>query len=216
MDDPVPIPNPGETLLYGEDGDPIVVVLHDWYGRLPGLGPFAEALAARRFRVLVPDLYGGWCTTDDETAADLLAQLDARSALAMIDSAIEDARASAPHAKVGVVGFAAGGNLALRHAQAGGSAAVVGYYASVTPDEHGVIPCPVLIHWAEQDHWDAGAEPEAFMSRLREHGTPIVSYTYRGTRHSFANASIPDRVDGSAAARAYVHTARFLDEHLRG
>lgn len=215
MDDPIPIPNPGETLAYGDPGDDIVVVLHDWYGRLPGLEPFAQAMSSRRLRVLVPDLYDGVCTTDDETAAHLMAELDVATALALVDAAIEDARIDQPNARAGVVGFSMGGRLALLHAQAGGADAVAAYYATLSPDEPGVIPCPVLLHWAERDSWDEGHEPEAFMGRLREHGTPVTSHTYLGTGHSFANASIPDRVDANAAALAFVRTALFMEEHLR-
>jgi carboxymethylenebutenolidase len=216
VDDPIPIPRPGETIAYGDPGDDIVVVLHDWYGRLPGLEPYAQALGSRQFRVLVPDLYDGVCTTDDETAAQLMGRLDVGTALALVDDAIEDARIDEPGARVGVVGFSMGGWLALLHAQAGGSDAVVAYSASLAPAEHGVIPCPVLLHWAERDHWEEGEEPEAFMGRLREHGTPVSSHTYPGTAHSFANASIPDRVDANAAALAFVRTAVFLEEHLQG
>ncbi len=109
-----------------------------------------------------------------------------------------------------------GGRLALQHAQAGGADAVATYYATLGPGEPGIIPCPVLLHWAESDSWDEGQEPEAFMGRLREHGTPVTSHTYLGTRHSFANASLPDRVDANAAALAFVRTALFMQEHLQG
>jgi len=62
----IPIPSPGVPLLFGEPGAPVVVVVHDWYGRLPWLTPYAEALAGRGgFRVIVPDLYDGAATDDD-------------------------------------------------------------------------------------------------------------------------------------------------------
>ncbi|MDP3207626.1 MAG: dienelactone hydrolase family protein [Rhodoglobus sp.] len=213
MTELVPIPSPGVPLFYGEPGDPVVVVVHDWYGRLPGLEPFAEALASRGLRVAVPDLYEGVCTTDAPTAESLMNQLDVATALAEIDDTIAHAQATGDE-RVGLVGFSLGGWLALLHAQAGVADAAVAYYASLSETEHGIIPCPVLLQWAEADEWDAADGPEQFVARLKDHGTPVTEHTYLGTEHSFANASIPHRIDGQAAALAFARTAVFLEKHL--
>jgi carboxymethylenebutenolidase len=210
----IPIPDPGETLWYGERGDDVVIVLHDWYGRMPSLEPFATALASRRFRVAVPDLYDGVCTTDPATAGELMRRVDLETALALVDDAILDARADNPKARVGVVGFSMGGWLALQHAQSGASDAVVAYYASLHPDQHRVIPAPVLLHWAESDEWGEGEDPESFVDRLKEHGTPTSQHTYAGTVHTFANASFREKLDSRAAALAFARTAVFLEGHL--
>ena len=63
----VPIPSPGVPLYYGLPGSPLVVMAHDWYGRLPWLEPYAEALSGQGYRVVVPDFYEGVCTVDDAT-----------------------------------------------------------------------------------------------------------------------------------------------------
>lgn len=213
MTELVPIPSPGIPLYYGEPGNPVVVVLHDWYGRLPGLEPFAQALASRGLRVAVPDLYDGVCTTDTGTAERLMAQLDVATALAIVDDTIVESQETGVE-RVGVVGFSLGGWLALLHAQAGVVDAVVAYYASLRERDHGVIPCPVLLHWAEVDAWDAGEEPESFVERLKDHGTPVSEHHYLATGHSFANASIAEKVDAEAAALAFARTAVFLEQHL--
>lgn len=209
----VPIPSPGEPLFYGSPGSPVVVVLHDTYGRLPWLEPFAEELASRGFRVAVPDLYDGVCTIDDDTAVALMSGLDVGSALSEVDDAIAEAQATGTE-RVGLVGFSLGGWLALLHAQAGAADAVVGYYASLGPRDHGVIPCPVLLHWAETDTWDDGEDPELFVARLKDHGTPVTQHGYLGTGHAFANASVASRVDLQAAALAFARTAVFLESNL--
>src|SRR6188474_2211349 len=92
MTELVPIPSPGVPLFYGDPGDPVVVVLHDMYGRLPGLEPFAMALASKGFRVAVPDLYEGVCTIDPDTASGLMQNLDVATALAEVDDAIAQAQ----------------------------------------------------------------------------------------------------------------------------
>jgi carboxymethylenebutenolidase len=213
MSELVPVPSPGLPLFYGRRGDPVVVVLHDWYGRLPGLEGFAGAIASRGLRVAVPDLYEGVCTTDPDTAQSLMDQLDLGAALATIDDAIVEAQETGVE-RVGLLGFSLGGWLGLLHAQAGAADAVVAYYASLGPKDHGVIPCPVMLHWAETDDWGDGEEPESFVSRLKDHGTPVSEHRYLGTTHTFANASIPAKLDAQAAALAFARTAVFLEQNL--
>ena len=214
MSELVPIPSPGEPLFYGEPGNPVVVVIHDMYGRLPWLEPFATALASRGFRVAVPDLYEGVCTVDTASAQELMGNLDIGTALAEVDDAIAVAQETGVE-RVGLVGFSLGGWLALLHAQAGSADAVVAYYASLAEQDHGVIPAPVLLHWAETDDWDPGEEPSSLVARLKDHGTPVTQHTYLATKHSFANASLPERVNAQAAALAFARTAVFLEGHLK-
>ncbi|HEY8912524.1 dienelactone hydrolase family protein [Lacisediminihabitans sp.] len=213
MTEIVPIPSPGVPFYYGEPGGPLVVLLHDWFGRLPWLENYARGLEHQGFRVVVPDLFDGVATTDEATAEQLLNQLDVATALSTVDDIIQTARAEGSQ-RVGVVGFSAGGWLALLHAQGGSSDAVVAYYATLGPAQHGVLPCPVLLQFAEVDEWDEGEDPESFIDRLKDHGTPVTQFTSLGTVHSFANATIPERVNVAAAALAFARTASFLEDHL--
>ncbi|TXN29225.1 dienelactone hydrolase family protein [Lacisediminihabitans profunda] len=213
MTEIVPIPSPGVPFYYGEPGGPLVVLLHDWYGRLPWLENYARGLEHQGYRVVVPDLFDGVATTDEATAEQLLGQLDVATALSTVDDIIQTARAEGSQ-RVAVVGFSAGGWLALLHAQGGSSDAVVAYYATLGPAQHGVIPCPVLLQFAEVDEWDEGEDPESFIDRLKDHGTPVSQFSYLGTVHSFANATIPEKVNGAAAALAFARTASFLEDHL--
>lgn len=214
MSELVPIPSPGMPVFFGRPGDPVVVVVHDIYGRLPGLISFAEALATRGLRVAVVDLYNGVCTVDTAAAKQLMSTLDIGTALAEIDDAMAAAQDTGDE-KVALVGFSLGGWLSLLHAQAGAADAVVAYYASLAAQDHGVIPAPVLLHWAEDDDWEEGEEPQPFVSRLKDHGTPVTQHSYIGTRHSFANASLPGKVDAQAAALAFARSAVFLESHLK-
>jgi len=210
----IPIPSPGFPLLFGEPGAPVVVVVHDWYGRLPWLTPYAEALAGRGgFRVIVPDLYDGAATDDDRQADILLDQLSGTDARATIIREIEAARAEGSP-RAGIVGFSMGGGLALQVAQAGEVDAAVAYYATLEATQPGIIPCPVMLHFAEQDDWPEGGTPEQFVGRLRENGTPVTQHGYAGTEHGFANGSLPALLDTRAAALAFARTTVFLETHL--
>jgi len=210
----IPIPSPGVPLLFGEPGAPVVVVVHDWYGRLPWLTPYAEALADRGgFRVIVPDLYDGAATDDDRQADILLDQLSGTDARATIIREIEAARAEGSP-RAGIVGFSMGGGLALQVAQTGEVDAAVAYYATLEATQPGIIPCPVMLHFAEQDDWPEGGTPEQFVGRLRENGTPVTQHGYAGTEHGFANGSLPALLDTRAAALAFARTTVFLETHL--
>jgi carboxymethylenebutenolidase len=209
----VPIPSPGLPLYYGLPGSPLVVIAHDWFGRLPWLDPFADALSSQGYRVVVPDFYDGVCTVDAASAAELRDGLDYARALSTIDEAIADAKLEGS-TRVALIGFSMGGQLALLHAQGGEADAVVSYYATLGLEDDSIIPCPVLLHLAENDDWSPGAEPDAFVARLDDHGTPVTVFTYAGTEHSFANASVAATVDTRAAALAFARTASFLSRHL--
>lgn len=213
----VPIPSPGIPLRYGDVGAPIVVILHDMYGRLPWIEPYAEALANRGgMRVLVPDFYDGVATTDSDDARGLMRGLTDEGAAGILDTAIDAERGDGIDAqRVGLIGFSMGGGIALRAAQEGLADAVVAYYATLGADEPGIVPCPVLLHLAEEDSWREGADPETFAARLRDDGTPVTTHTYVGTLHSFANASLRERVDGRAAALAFARTTVFLESRLK-
>ncbi|NEM91805.1 dienelactone hydrolase family protein [Galbitalea soli] len=209
----IPIPSPGQPLSFGRPGDPLVILVHDWYGRLPGLVALGEGLVREGFRVVIPDLYSGVATLDDAEAEGLMTSLSVGVALAELDDVIATARAEGS-SRVGVVGFSMGGWIALLHAQGGSEDAVVAYYSTLAPRDHGVIPSPVLLQFAEFDEWEADETPESFIDRLREHGTPVTEYRYVDTVHSFANADIQGKFAPRSAELAFARTANFLVKHL--
>jgi carboxymethylenebutenolidase len=208
------IPSPGEPLAFGLPGAPGVVLVPDAYGRLPWLEPYARALADQvRLRVLVPDLYQGVATMDPDEAERLLAEFSLESALGEVLAAADVARAESAE-RIGVVGFGTGGRIALLAAQAGAADAVVAYDATLDVDEHTIIPAPVLLQLAEVAEWLPGADPEGFVDRLRDHGTPVARHDYVSARPGFANATAGDAFDANAAALAFARTAVFLEERL--
>ena len=202
-----------ETIYFGEPGASLVVVVHDWFGRLPWLGQVAVSLASEGLQVAVPDFLDGQSTTDPIEARRLIEGIDVGASLAVIDDIIDEARVYGTE-KVGVIGFSTGGWLALVHAQGGEVDAVVAYYASISESHHGIIPCPLLLQYAESDDWEYGGDPASFTQRLDQHGTPTTRYTYLGTQHHFANLSLGGVSDPRAAALALARTSAFLAAHL--
>lgn len=202
-----------ETDYYGSTGAPLVVVLHDWFGRLPWLENVAHELTREGLQVAVPDFFDGRTADDDQGARALVDSIDIAAGLATVDDIIEEARLYGTE-RVGELGFSTGGWLALVHAQGGEVDAVVAYYASVAERHHGVIPCPVLLQYAESDEWEYGGDPQAFADRLDDHGTPTSHFSYIGTEHHFANGSIRATSQPQAAALAMARTTAFFAAHL--
>lgn len=201
-----------ETEYYGPTGAPLVIVLHDWFGRLPWLEKVALQLASEGLQVAVPDFLGGRTTTDPDIARGFMDDVNIADGLGRVDDIIDEARLYGT-TKVGLLGFSTGGWLALVHAQGGEVDAVVAYYASVSEKHHGIIPCPLLLQYAETDHWEYGGDPQAFHDRLEEHGTPTTRFSYLETNHHFANSDVPAR-NPQAAALALARTKAFFAAQL--
>ena len=211
MSELIDIPSPGVPVYVGMSEGPLVILVHDYYGRLPGTLRIAESYAREGFYVAVPDLFNGVATKSPVEAEKLMGALDVGIALAELDDVVQ---ARSRDQKVGTVGFSMGGWLALLHAQGGAVDAAAAYYASLGPDDHGVIPAPVLLNYAESDSWAAGQDPVSFIERLHEHGTPVTDHVYIGTEHSFANSDVSATYNRRAAELANARTVQFLLSHL--
>lgn len=208
------IPSRGAPLRFGDPGAPAAIVVPDADDRLPWLGPYAIALADRAgLRVLVPDLHRGAETAGPVAAERLLDELAPDSALDEVRGAVAEARAEGSE-RIGIVGFGAGGRIALLAAQEGVADAVVAHDATLAEHEHGILPAPVLLQLAEVADWAPGAGPEVFVDRLRDHGTPVIRHDYAGARPGFANATAGEAFDARLAALAFARTVAFLEERL--
>ncbi|MWV51151.1 dienelactone hydrolase [Rathayibacter sp. VKM Ac-2803] len=213
MTELVQIPSPGIALEFGRPGRPVVVVLHDVHGRLPWMEPFAEAVAKHGYHVLVPDLYDGWATLAPEDAEDLAAMAAEDRALASVTEAVRSGAAAGAE-RSAIIGFGFGGRLGLLAAATGLVDAVVAYYATLGREEHALVPCPTLLHYAQHDEWTEGDDPESFVGRLKDAGTPVTAHTYPGAGRHFANGNLVDAVSPASAALAYARTLSFLNPQL--
>lgn len=192
-----------------------VVVVHDWYGRLPHVRAAADELAAAGLAALAVDLYDGHTTTDPGQADALAGQMDRAAAPARLDGAVGTLEARTGGGPVGVLGWSLGGSHAVGLATRGALDAAVLYYATGDDDDAARIHCPVLLHLAETDEFDPPELYEGFVTALRAAGTEVEVHTWPGTEHSFANRDValhaPDQ-----AAEAWSITVRFLRDHLLG
>ena len=192
-----------------------VVLVHDWYGRLPHVRALADELAAAGLAALAVDLYDGRTTTDPGQAETLSGKMDRAAAPARLDQAVTTLKARVGGGPVGVLGWSLGGMYAVGLATRGGVDAAALYYAAGDEDDVARLRCPVLLHLAETDEFDPPEFYEGFISALRAAGTEVEVHTWPGTGHSFANRDValhaPD-----AAAEAWSITVRFLRDRLLG
>src|ERR1700712_1763019 len=93
-------------------GAPGIVVIQEWWGLNDQIRGVADRLATAGYRALVPDLYRGKKTGEEEEANHLMSALD------FGDAASQDVRGAVQYLKqgspqVGCVGFCMGGALTL-------------------------------------------------------------------------------------------------------
>jgi carboxymethylenebutenolidase len=192
-----------------------VVVVHDWYGRLPHVRAACDDLAAAGLLAVAPDLYGGQTASNPEQAEALADGMDRAAARDRVEQAAKTLRARVDGGRVGVLAWSLGGMYALQLATTGTADAAAIYYAALGEDDAAQIHCPVLLHLAETDEFDPPEFYEQFITALRAAGTEVEVHTWRGTEHSFANGDVPLHTPGQAA-EAWAITVGFLRRHLRG
>lgn len=203
-------------------GAPAVVVIQEWWGLNDQIKGVADRLATAGYLALVPDLYRGKLTVEQEEAHHLMTGLDFGDAATQdIRGAVRYLKTRAP--KVGVTGFCMGGALTLLtlanvpEADAG----VVWY--GCPPLEYidaSKIKVPVQGHFATQDEFFPIATIDGLQEKLRGAGVAIEFYRYLA-HHAFANETAvgagriaATQYDPAWAQQAWDRTLRFFGRHL--
>ncbi|MFC5430661.1 dienelactone hydrolase family protein [Paraburkholderia denitrificans] len=179
------------------EGAPAIVVIQEWWGLNDQIRGVANRLAQAGYLVLVPDLYRGKATVEEEEANHLMNGLD------FADAASQDIRGAVDFLKtltdrVGVTGFCMGGALTLLAAtQIPGLSAVVVWYGCPPLDyiDATKITAPVLGHWATQDMFFEADMIDALETKLRDAKVDVEFHRYLA-HHAFANetAAGPGRI----------------------
>jgi carboxymethylenebutenolidase len=202
---------------------PAIVVIQEWWGVNDQIRGVADRLAAAGWRALVPDLYRGRKTAEQEEAHHLMSSLD------FGDAASQDVRGAVQYLKaqgapkVGVTGFCMGGALSvLALCQVPEVDAAVVWYGlpPLAYVDASKIKVPVMGHWATQDQAFPIDQVDALEAKLREAGVAPQFHRYRA-HHAFANETAvgPGRIDITQhdpvwAAMAWDRTFAFFGQHL--
>jgi len=207
------------------EGEPraAIIVIQEIFGVNPGIRQKAEDWAAKGYLAIAPDMFWRFAPRFEadpdvkaelDRAMEIRTQFDLDASARDVEAAIRFARAQGV-AKVGVVGFCAGGSVAYLAATRTDADASVGYYGRQIVDHLGeahAIARPLLLHFGEADP-SITAEMRA-MVRLKLGGNPRVAiHDYAGAGHGFAS-TFGHRRNEEAAELADQRTEAFFAEHL--
>lgn len=191
-----------------------VVVFHPWWGLNDDVLAYAERLAAAKFVVAAPDMFGGEVATTIEGAERLARGADEEAinaiALATVDRLSERL---APAAKLAAVGFSFGAHWAMWSPSQRDQVVVSVLYYGTTGDALRATSVPVLGHFAETDPYESDEWVAEFERELRAASRDVVIHKYPGTGHWFAEPS-RDAWRPEAADLAFERTVAFLRQHL--
>lgn len=227
-----------DITLSGADGDfsaylsapsagsgPGVVVIQEIFGVNAVMRGVADALAARGYFALCPDLF--WRLEPGVQLTDKSkAEWDRAFALLNafdIDAGVRDIQTTITHlramqgctGKVGALGYCLGGQLAYLTATRTDSDASVSYYGvniQNALDEAAKLKTPLMLHIAGKDQFvskDAQAQIHAALKN-----NPLVTlHTYPEMEHAFARVG-GEHYDKACADLANGRTATFLRQYL--
>lgn len=204
------------------EGAPAIVVIQEWWGLNDQIRGVADRLARCGYLALVPDLYRGKSTVEQEEAHHLMEGLNfADAATQDIAGAVAFLRQRA--GKVGITGFCMGGALTLLAMGQGVAVDAGAAWYGMPPLEYidaGKITAPVLGHWATQDEFFAIDNVDKLEAKLKEAGVSTEFHRYLA-HHAFANEEAvgPGRIaatqyDPVWAAHAWDRTLTFLGRTL--
>ncbi len=203
-------------------GAPAIVVIQEWWGLNDQIRGVADRLALAGFQALVPDLYRGKATVEEEEAHHLMSALDFGDAASQdIRRAVQFIKARAT--KVGVTGFCMGGALTLLAlTQSPEIDAGVVWYGCPPLDyvDASKISAPLQGHWGTQDEFFKIETVAALEDKLTAAGVKFDFHRYLA-RHAFANETAvgPGRIaatqyDPVWAQQAWDRALRFFGNHL--
>lgn len=177
-----------------KDKLPLVVIVHEWWGRTPFMQEISDKLTAAGYATLVVDLYGNGKTVDNPTDAQALAtpfyqnpQLGITRLSKFIDGAKLD-----PHvdpAKIYVIGFCFGGTQSLNLARTGVDVAgVVSFHGGLTSSLPKLpIKAKVLALNGLADPFVPAKDRKAFETEMKEVKANYKVVNYQGATHAFTN-----------------------------
>jgi len=196
---------------------PGVIVIQEWWGLVPHIEDVTRRFADEGYVALAPDLYHGRSTVEAEEAHHLMEGLDWDRATAEIVGAVRHLRESEGAAKVGLIGFCAGGALLMVAAARDGADAYASFYGfprGGPAAELDRIEAPGIIFFGEQENVFSIPDAQAFAERQRERGREAELLVYPDAGHGFFNDTRPAYREGPARD-AWARTLALFERHLR-
>jgi len=197
---------------------PGVLVIQEWWGLVGHITKVCDRFAAEGFTALAPDLYHGKTANEPDAAGKLFMALNIAQADRDLRGAAKYLAGHSSTAKLGVVGFCMGGQLALFAATLNPSiAATVNFYGvhpNVKPD-YAKLSGPVLGLFAEKDSFVTPKVAKDLDKAIRAAGKTSEIHVYPGVDHAFFNDERKDVYNKAAADDAWRRTLAFFRQRLK-
>lgn len=197
---------------------PGVLVIQEWWGLVGHIKNVCDRFAAEGFTALAPDMYHGKTASEPDAAGKLFMALNIEQAEKDLRGAAAFLAQHSSTARLGVVGFCMGGQLALFAATLNPSiGACVNFYGihpNVKPD-YSKLNGPVLGLFAEKDAFVTPQTAREVDAAIKKAGKQSEIHIYPGVDHAFFNDERPDVYDQAAAADAWRRTLAHFRQHLR-
>lgn len=195
-----------------------VMLLHDNYGLDQWTKSLCDSLSREGFIAFAVDFYRARTPQDFMEAHELERALPETEAQQSIAAAMRFLKETLKAKRVGAVGIAMGGALALEFAasQAGRdlSALVVNYAALPTePETVKNIVCPVMAHFGENDVGIDQTRIARFAQMMNAHKKTLDAKTYPKAAFGFLRPT-NDAYHAESASDVWTRTLRFLKAHL--
>ena len=201
-----------------ESGEgPGVIVLQEWWGLVGHIKSVADRFAAAGYVALAPDLYHGEATKSPDEAGKLMMALNIEETEKDLRGAVDYLMGISNSAKIGIVGFCMGGQLALfaasQNAHIGACVDFYGIHPNVKPD-YSRLKAPVLGLFAEKDGFVSPDVANALEQTLGDAGVNTDFQIYPDVDHAFFNDE-REVYNLAAATDAWNRVQDFFEKHLK-
>lgn len=173
---------------------PLIIVVHEWWGKTPYIVSKTQELKNEGFAVLAVDLYGNGKTVETPSEAQALAtpfyqnpEIGVKRLTQYLELAKKD-----PHidsSKIYVIGFCFGGTQALNLARSGalikGVVSFHGGLATTLPSKN--IKAKILVLHGGSDPMVPVKEVKTFENEMKKQKADYKIVTYKGATHAFTN-----------------------------
>ena len=193
-----------------------IVLVHEIFGVNADMHKNAERYAAKGYLTVVPALFDAvqrevelddYAPDDYRRGNELSLQVGVGTATELVATAVD----AIGHAgDIAIIGYGWGGSIALLAARKLTLPCVV-YYGTHTPaSPDSGMNAPVLIHHGRLDSQYTSGLPAI----LGNEAAPARVLSYP-TGHAFDREGDPLHYHAESSVRAFEHTVKFLDQHIR-
>ena len=215
-----------------------LVIIHDAYGLSPHTRDVAERFANLGYAALAPDLYHRVGAPRPDDPNDLMARMlglsDAGAVADLDDAARHLGALPGVEARIGCIGFCAGGRHTLLWACSSRLVTAAmpcwgGFVDRATPGDEttparptpvldlvGGLSCPLLVAGGAEDVNPSPAVLGQLVERLGAHGRTGAVKIYGGAGHAFLNDARPALYREGPAHELFADAVSFFGRHLAG